>query len=218
MVCLMNEKSKESRLPGLIDLDGMPASKDEIEQLDKRLGSLHRHYMNYVAAVLVLACGVSYRVISLDFEMGVELFEVSVNIGLWLGMFTGFMASGNRRSRIKVCMVSIIVSASCSVFAAMLTVLFLGYLESWVMSINILASALGSMWVLTHYDELQQARESLRYINDGQLAFFNKAAEHFEEIESFRSRILRKGRRPLTGEYRAMLEWIHNRANSNSQS
>lgn len=197
----------------VVDLHTSPASGDEIERLDRQLLSIHRNYMNYVAAILVLACGVSYRVMSLDFEIGVELFEVSINIGLWLGMFTGFMANGNRRMRIRICIVSIVVSASSSVFAAMLIVLFLGYMESWIMSINILASALGSMWVLTYYDEVNQARESLKYIDDKKLAFFDKAAEQFEELKSFRLRIKRQGRRPILGEYRAIIEWIHIRAN-----
>ena len=212
------KKFKQPENPAdLIDFHSTPASQDEINQINQQLSSIHRNYMNYIAGLLVLACGVSYRVISLDFETGVELFEVSINIGLWLGMFTGFMANGDRRTRLKICMISIIVSASCSVFAAMLTVLFLGYLDSWVMSINILASALGSMWVLTYYDEIHQARESLRYIDDQQMAFFKKAADQFEELESFRSRIMKQGRRPLIGEYKALLEWIHIKANSKNR-
>ncbi len=207
-------KLRHSQKYGLIDLQGKPVSEEEIQSLNKQLGILHQNHMNYVAAILVLACGVSYRVISLDFEMGVELFEISINIGLWLGMFTGFMANGDRRARLKICIVSIIVSASSSVFAAMITVLFLGYMDSWIMSINILASALGSMWVLTCYDEVNQAREALRYIDDKQFAFFNRAAEQFEELDSFRLGIQAQGRRPLIGEYWAMREWIRLRANS----
>ena len=208
------KKFEQSSKRDLIDLHSKPASEDEIHTLNVQLNSIHKNYLNYVAAIVVLACGVSYRVMSLDFEMGVELFEVSINIGLWLGMFTGFMANGDRRSRIKICILSIVVSASASVFAAMLTVLFLGYMESWIMSINILASALGSMWVLTYYDEVIQAREALRYIDDKQLVFFKKAAQQFEELESFLIKINNQGRRPLIGEYRAILEWIHIKANS----
>ena len=206
-------KFKQSQKRELIDLHSKPASEDEIQILNNQLKTIHRNYMNYIAAILVLACGVSYRVMSLDFEMGLALFEVSTNIGLWLGMFTGFMANGDRRTRIKICIISIIVSASASVFAAMMVVLFLGYMESWIMSVNILASALGSMWVLTYYDEVNQAREALSYIDDKQLAFFKKAAQQFEELESFRLNIKRQGRRPLIGEYWAMLEWIHIKAN-----
>lgn len=214
----MNRPINRSRLPGSIDLLKLPATKDEIKQFERQLAIIHRNYLNYIAAMLVLACGVTYRVISLDFSTGVELFEISVNIGLWLGMFTGFMANGSRRARIRICIISIVVSASCSVFAAMLTVLLVGYLASWVMSVNIMASALGGIWVLTYYDELQQARESLRYVDDQQLAFFKKAADQFEELESLHKRILETGRRPLIGEYRAMLEWIHNKANTNDRS
>ena len=210
------KKFKQSEERELIDLHSKPASEDEIQLLNNQLNAIHRNYLNYVVAILVLACGVSYRVMSLDFELGVSLFEVSINIGLWLGMFTGFMANGDRRTRIKICIISIIVSASASVFAAMLTVLFLGYMESWIMSVNILASALGSMWVLTYYDEVNQAREALRYVDDKQLAFFKKAAQQFEELESFRLKIKGQGRRPLLGEYKAILEWIHIKANQNN--
>ena len=206
---------KQSEKRELIDLHSKPASEDEIALLNKQLNVIHRNYLNYVAAILVLACGASYRVMNLDFEMGVSLFEISTNIGLWLGMFTGFMANGDRRTRVKICIISIIVSASASVFAAMMVVLFMGYLESWVMSINILASALGSMWVLTYYDEVNQARQALRYIDDKQLAFFKKAALQFEELESFHVKIKDQGRRPLLGEYWAMLEWIHIKATRN---
>lgn len=208
------KKLRQSLKLDLVDPNTRPVSDDEIQSLYQQLNIIHRNYVNYIAAILVLACGVAYRVMSMDFEMGVELFEVSINIGLWLGMFTGFMVNGDRRTRIKICTVSILVSASSSVFAAMITVLLLGYMDSWIMSVNILASALGSMWVLTYYDEVNQARIALKYIDDKQLAFFNKAAEHFEELESFRLKIKHHGRRPLMGEYWAILEWIHIRANS----
>ena len=210
----MMKKIKQTKAGNLVNLHSKPATELEIESINHQLRVVHRNYMNYIFALFVLACGVTYRVISLDFDTGVYLFEISTNIGLWLGMFTGFMATGDKRNRIKICLVSVIVSASCSVFAAMMVVLFMGYMDSWIMSINILASALGSMWVLTYYDEVNQACDALKYVNDKQLQFFKKAAKHFDELDSFHQKICDQGRRPLIGEYWAVLEWIHNKANS----
>ncbi len=199
------------------NLDKDPIAEDELSHLRSGLKQIHRNYLNYIAALIVLAAGVSYRVLSLDFAVGIELFEVSLNIGLWIGLFTGFMANGNKQRRIRISIVSICVSASASLFAAMLVVLLQGYMASWVMSINILASALGSMWVLTYYDEVVQALESLEYVNEKQLLFVNKAAGYFEELEDFRLKIEQQGRKPLVAEYQAILDWIHYKANVNNK-
>ena len=193
-----------------------PIDQDEVNRLKAGLKQIHRNYLNYIAALFVLAAGVSYRVISLDFAIGIELFEVSLNIGLWIGLFTGFMANGDKQRRIRISIVSICVSASASLVAAMLVVLLQGYMASWVMSINILASALGSMWVLTYYDQIFQGLESLESVNEKQLLYINKAADHFEELEEFRLKIEQQGRKPLVAEYWAIANWIHHKANINN--
>jgi len=95
----------------------------------------------------------------------------------------------------------------------MLVVLFQGYMASWVMSVNILASALGSMWVLTYYDAVIQSQDSLHYVNEKQFLYIEKAANHFEELDSLRAEIEGLGRKPLVGEYWAVVDWVHKKAN-----
>ena len=194
-----------------------PIDLEQVTAFRIELKSIHRNYLNYIAGLFILAIGVSYRVMSLDFAVGLELFEVSITIGLWLGLFTGFMANGDKQRRIKISIVSICVSSSASVLAAMLVVLFQGYMESWVMSVNILASALGSMWVLVYYDEVIKSLESLEYVNEKQYLFVEKAASHFEELELLRLQIEELGRKPLLGEYWAVVDWIQKKANFDKQ-
>ena len=209
-------KTRQPKKNKSFDIYSKPVTRDEIDALKSYFKSRHKNYLNYIAALFVLAAGTAYRVMGLDFETGVELFEVSVNIGLWIGLFTGFMANGERRIRVRIATVSIIVSASASVFAAMMMVLYLGYMESWFMSVNILASALGSMWVLIYYDGVIQGLESLKFVTEKQLLFVNRAAQHFEELDLFNQKIADQGRKPLTAEYWAILDWIHKKANANN--
>ncbi len=210
-------RPKQNQQARRLSLNTQPINQEEVNRLKAGLMQVHRNYLNYIAGLFVLGAGVSYRVMSLDFEVGIELFEVSLNIGLWIGLFTGFMANGDKQRRIRISIVSICVSASASLLAAMLVVLSQGYMASWVMSINILASALGSMWVLTYYDQVIQGLESLESVNEKQFLYINKAAGHFEELEEFRRSIEQQGRKPLVAEYRAIVDWVHYKATINNR-
>lgn len=199
-----------------VNLYGQPLSEPEIEEQRKRLKTVYSTYLNYILAIFVLGAAVSYRALSLDFDSEYELFKLSLYIGLWFGLFTGLMIDGNAKRKLQMIIVGILVSTSTNLFASMLVTLFVGEPAIWITSINILASALGSMWVLTSYDEVIQGFDSIKFTNKRQQYYINKAAEHFEEIKLFKQKIEKLGRDPIIGEYWATREWIQNKINSTS--
>ena len=199
-----------------VNLYGQPISQEEIDDQRKRLRSTYSTYLNYILAIFVLGAAVSYRALSLDFDSEHELFTISLYIGLWFGLFTGLMIDGNGKRKLQMVVVGIIVSTSANLFASMLVTLFLGEPATWITSINILASALGSMWVLTSYDEIIQGFDSIKFADRRQQFYIDKAAEHFEEIKLFKEKIEKLGREPVIGEYWATRDWIQNKINNQS--
>lgn len=197
-----------------VNLYGQPISQVEIEEQRKRLRLTYCTYLNYILAIFVLGSAVSYRALSLDFDSEHELFNISLYIGLWFGLFTGLINDGNSKRKLQMAIIGITVSTSTNLFASMLVTLFVGGPAHWIMSINILASALGSLWVLTSYDEIIQGFDSIKHANRRQQHYIAKAAEHFDEIKCFTKKIEKTGRKPVIGEYWATRDWIHNRINN----
>ena len=196
-----------------VDLHGQPASLEEITSHRRQLKSTYRDYLNYVLAVFVLAAGVSYRAISLGFEEINELFEIGLYIGLWIGLFTGFNSGGNAKHRVQIVLVSIIVSTSASQLAAMFFILFIGHVTDWITAVNILASALASMWILTHYDIVMKGLDFVKDVNQQQHAFVETAAARHDVLKRFHHKISNAGRLPLAGEYWAIRDWLKDYAN-----
>ena len=194
-----------------VNLYGQPITKPEIEQQRKKLTSIYRTYLNYILAIFVLGVAVTYRALSLDFDSDYQLFKVSLTIGLWFGLFTGLMIDGDSRRKLQMIIVAIIVSASAGLFASMLVTLYIGTTTNWITSVNILASALGSMWILTSYDEVLKGFDSIKSVNKRQLHYIAKAASYFIEMNRFKDKISSVGREPVAAEYWAMRDWIRSK-------
>lgn len=203
---MLDSKYKQRAIK--VDLHGQPLSQIEIESRHKQLKSEHRQYLNYVLGLVVLAAGVTLRALNFNYDHILELVKVSVNVGMWIGLFTGFMTSGNGKRRLHLILISIVLSTSASFLASMLMTLFIGQVTAWITSINILASALACMWILTYYDEVIIGLDSLKFLDRRQCTYVDKAAAHFEELENYRQKIIEQGRRPLIGEYWAIQDWI----------
>lgn len=197
-----------------VNLYGQPRSISELDEQHKLLKSTYGTYLNYILAIFVLGSAVSYRALSLDFDSEYELLKISLYIGLWFGLFTGLMIDGNSKRKLQMVIVGIIVSTSSSLFASMLVTLFVGEPATWITSINILASALGSMWVLTSYDGIIQGFDSIKFADERQKIYISKAADHFEEIKLFKQKIESLDREPIIGEYWATRDWIQNKINT----
>lgn len=197
-----------------VNLYGQPKSLSELDEQYKRLKSTYGIYLNYILAIFVLGSAVSYRALSLDFDSEHELFKISLTIGIWFGLFTGLMIDGDSKRKFQMVIVGIIVSTSTNLFASMLVTLYIGEPATWITSINILASALGSMWVLTSYDEIIKGFDSIKFADKRQQLYINKAADHFEEIKRFKQKIEKSGREPIIGEYWATRDWIQNKINT----
>ena len=191
-----------------VDLLGRAITETEIELNKSQLKSVYRDYLNYMLALIVLAAGVSYRAFSLEYEQISKLFEIGIYIGFWMGLFTGFMSSGDQKRRLHLILVSIIVSTAAGLFASMLVTLFVSYTTSWISSITILASALACMWVLTHYEELIVGFDSLKFASAKQAKLLGQAAARFPELEGFQQQIEEQGRPLLLGEYWAVQDWL----------
>ncbi len=191
-----------------VDLLGRAITETEIESNKSQLKSVYRDYLNYMLALIVLAAGVSYRAFSLEYEQISKLFEIGIYIGFWMGLFTGFMSSGDKKRRLHLILVSIIVSTAAGLFASMLVTLFVSYTTSWISSIAILASALACMWVLTHYEELIVGFDSLKFASAKQAKLLGQAAARFPELERFQQQVEEQGRPLLLGEYWAVQDWL----------
>ena len=184
-----------------VDLRRQPLSQHDINEKVRFLKSTYKTNINFVVASLVLASGVTYRAISLNFDGNLELFKICIYVGVWFGAFTGMMIDGNGKRKLQMITIGVLTSSSCGLFASMIVMLFTEQASNWIASVTILASALSVMWLLTYYDEVLKGLELLRVVNKRQLAYIKKASSHFEELNTFFDKIKRQGRAPLTAEY-----------------
>ncbi len=180
--------------------------------MQRQLKVFYKSNLSFIFAVFVLGIAVSYRAITLDYDKDFELISISLYIGLWFGLFTGVMIDGNAKRKLQLVLAGIIISSSASLFGSMLVMLIIGQATVWITSINILASALSSMWILTHYDEVLKGIELARIVNQKQFTYIRKASSNFEELYEFSEKIIAEDRMPLNAEYWAYREWVRNRA------
>ncbi|GAA0421223.1 hypothetical protein GCM10009133_32150 [Cocleimonas flava] len=198
-----------------IDLKGQPLTPLDIETSQKQLRSTYRSHLSFVIAIFALGLGVSYRALTLNYDTEFELFNLSLYVGMWFGLFAGVMIDGNTQRKLQLIVVGIILCSSASLFASMLMTLFIGHITVWISSINILASALSSMWLMTYYDEILKGIESVKTVDEKGLCYIKKASSHFEELNQFSEQIREQGRMPLVAEYWAYREWIKVKVKSN---
>ncbi|MCF6190310.1 MAG: hypothetical protein L3J51_07520 [Cocleimonas sp.] len=204
--------SKDNQYAVSIDLKGKPLSVDELVLKHSRLKYFYKSNLSFILAIFVLGAAVTYRAIMLDYDKEHELFNISLYVGLWFGLFTGVMIDGDARRKFQMVVVGITISASSGLFASMLVMLMLGQATVWITSVNILASALACMWVLTRYDEVLKGIESIHYVDQKQFSYIQKASSHFEELYTFSEKIIAENRLPLTCEYWAYRDWVKAKA------
>ncbi len=195
-----------------IDLKGQPLTQLEIDSSQKCLASTYRSRLNFVLAIFALGVGVTYRALTLNYDSEYELLNISLYIGLWFGIFAGVMIDGDAKRKFQLVLIGIILCCSASLFASMLMTLFIGQATVWISSINILASALSSMWLMTYYDEVLKGIESVKTVDERGLYYIKKASSNFEELNQFSEKIRAQGRMPLAAEYWAYREWIQEKA------
>ncbi len=198
-----------------VNLLGRPVLNSDIEEQRKHLKNTFHTYINYILAIIVLGFVVTYRAVNLGFDSDFELIKLSVYIGVWFGLFTGLMIDGNAKRKLQMILVGIVVSTFASLFFSMLTILFMDGTAVWISSINILFSALGSMWVLTSYEEVIKGFDSLKKANARQTSYMKKAASHFDELNSFYQKIINTGRAPVVAEYWLVRECIQQKIETN---
>ena len=200
----------------LVNLKGEPLSIESLEQKRHHLVATLRHYHHFIVGIFILGSSISYLTITLGYDTDErELLQMSLYVGLWLGLFTGLMINGNTLRRVKMVVISLLVSTSSSLFVAMLTTLMVGGLAPWISSMNILGGAMGCMWVLTYYDVATKAFESTAEVNEAQFSFIKKLGQRFPDINTFNYKIADLERIPTVGEFWAMEEWFtQNNANN----
>ena len=189
--------SKDNQYVVSINLKGKPLSIEELVLKHSRLKSFYKSNLSFILAVFVLGVAVTYRAIMLDYDKEHELFNISLYIGLCFGLFTGVMIDGDAKRKFQLVAVGIIISASSGLFASMLVMLMLGQATVWITSVNILASALACMWVLTRYDEVLKGIESIHFVDQIQFSYIRKASSHFDELYAFSEKIIAEERLPL---------------------
>jgi len=204
--------SKNNQYAVSIDLKGKPLSVDELVLKHARLKSFYKSNLSFILAIFVLGAAVTYRAIMLDYDKEHVLFNISLYVGLWFGIFTGVMIDGDAKRKFQMVVVGIIISAASGLFASMLVMLMLGQATVWITSVNILASALACMWVLTRYDEVLKSIESIHFVDQKQFSYIQKASSHFEELYAFSEKIIAEDRLPLTCEYWAYRDWVKAKA------
>ncbi len=210
---MTEDQSKALFIP--VDLKKRPLSVDELKQRKKQLKSTLRFQHNLIIGIFVLGVAVSYQTIFLGYDTGdLELFKLSLYVGLWLGLFTGLMTSGTAMRRFKMTFISLIVSASGSLFTAMMTTLLIGGLADWIASMSILGGAMGCMWVLTHYDVALKGYESIALVNAQQFSFIKKVGRRFDEINRFNHQIANQDRIPTVGEFWAIKDWFRSQSST----
>lgn len=200
-----------------VNLKGSPVTLPELKVFEKKLRSLYFNNLNFIIAICVLGSAVTYRALSLDYDSEFELLHISLYIGIWFGLFTGIMIDGGGKRRLQMIAVGIIVSTSANLFASMLVILMIGTTTPWITSVNILGSALGSMWVMTSYDEIIKGLDSIQVVNKRQYLYIQKASSHFEELRRYSEQITMADRQPVTAEYWAVREWIQDKIHSKNR-
>lgn len=195
-----------------VNLDNKPATEEEIEHKRKSLREHFRGNINFVMALFVLALGVAYRAISLEYDPKLELLKVCLSIGCCFGLFVGVMVNGNLLRKLQVAGIGTIFCSSAGLASSVLVMLLHGQLSSWIISVTILASALGGMWLITYYDEVLEGFDSVKDVNEAELDYIKKAAYHFTELNAFCEQIRAQGRLPVQAEYWAFREWVKARA------
>jgi len=204
--------SKNNQFMVHVDIANKPLSKKEIAHKKYNLKSLYISNISFIFAIIVLGSAVAYRAIMLDYDKEHELFNISLYIGLWFGIFTGLMIDGDAKRKLQLVIVAVLTSASAGLFASMLVMLIIGHATVWITSINILASALACMWVLTRYDEVLKGIEAINSVDKNQFAYIRKASSYFNELYAYSEKIIAEDRLPLTSEYRAYREWVKTKA------
>ncbi len=207
--------SKNNQFMVHVDIANKPLSKKEIAHKKYDLRSTYISNLSFILAIIVLGSAVAYRATILDYDKEHELFNISLYIGLWFGLFTGLMIDGNAKRKLQLVIVAVLISASAGLFASMLVMLIIGQSTVWITSINILASALACMWVLTRYDEVLKGIESTYPVNKRQFAYIRKASSYFDELYAYSEKIIEQDRMPLKSEYWAYREWVKTKAKLN---
>ncbi len=209
--------SEKNQYEITVDINDKPLTIDELVSKQDRLKSSYISNLSFIFAIFILGSAVTYKAITLEYDKEFELFNLSLYIGLWLGLFTGVMIDGSAKRKLQLVIVGILISSSAGLFASMLVMLIIGQATAWITSINILASALACMWVITHYDEVLKGVESTQFVDNKQFAYIRKASSYFEELYTFSEKIIAENRMPLTSEYWAYREWVKNRAATKTQ-
>jgi hypothetical protein len=207
--------SKYNQYVVFVDIADKPLSKIELVLKKNSLKYIYLSNLSFIFAMFVLGVAVTYRAIMLGYDKDLELFNIGLTIGLWFGLFTGLMIDGNAKRKLQLVIVAILISASAGLFASMLIMLIIGQATVWITTMNVLASALACMWVLTYYDDVLKGIESTRAVDKKQFAYIRNASSYFEELYIFSEKIVAEDRRPFTSEYWAYREWIKTKATLN---
>ena len=204
----MSNQKKPQPNTIIFDIDSPPLDSDQLASLRSSLREKYFIHLNGVITLIVLAALVTLKVISLDFEQDRELLHISFYIGCGIGLFSGISVKGNSLMRLQIIIVGMVVCSAAGLGASMLMTLLLGYTPSWISSINIIASAMASMWLLTYYDETVKAISSIKHVNHTQLDYIIKAANHFDSLMKYAKSIHKKEREPVMGEYWVIRDWV----------
>ena len=213
---MRNRNNQQNQQPDMVvfGIDSPPLDSDQLTTMRSWLRAKYFTYLNGVVALTVLAVGTTIRVMSLNFEHDKELLHISLTIGGWIGLFAGISVKGDAITRVQMTVIGILVCTAAGLGSAMLMTLFVGYAPSWISSINILASALAGMWLLTYYDDIVKAISLMKYVSASQLDYIIKAANHFDSLMGYAKSIHQQGRKPVMGEYWVIRDWISAKAKS----
>ena len=200
----------KSNQPSLINfgIDMPPADLAQILILRSFLNTNHIAYLIGVATLLVLAIIISLKTLSIGIEDDRELLNISLYIGVIMGLLSGASVNGSHKLRIQIMTIGMIVCSSSSIGCSMFVILCLGKTPPWIISVSILASAFACMWLLTYYDGIVKAISSVKCVNDNQLDYILHVVNQSELLMDYAKNILNKGRKPIIGEYWAIQEWI----------
>ena len=195
--------------------DSPPLDTNQLDTLRSSLRETYIGYLTGVITLIVVAAIITLKVMSLGYEQYKELLHLSIYIGCGIGFFSSVTIRATMLMRIQFTVIGIAVCTAAGLSCSMFLMLVLGYAPNWISSINILASALASMWLLTYYDANVKAISSIKYVNSNQLAYIIKVANHFDSLMSYAKSIHQKDREPVMGEYWVILDWINDRKLSN---
>ena len=204
---MINTKNNQYSIT--VDIKGDAISQEELDSKRTKLKAFYKSNISFIIALLVLSIVITYRAITLDYDKEFELFYISLYIGIWFGLFTGLMIDGNAKRKLQMVFVATLLSSSASLFGSMLMMLIIGKTTAWISSINILASALANMWVMTRYDEVLKGVESVSTVNKKQFSYIKKVTMHSKELYQFSEKIIAEERMPLRAEYWAFRDWVY---------